>query len=147
MARNEITGKRSLAFSKWHRENLPDDASYLDLDCVEFCHHCTLPLAVIELVSTGKRKMLKETATSKPSRYTRYVAEKLGVPAYVVSYLRNDRDELDFVAVLQVNPRRRFIGEMTSDELAAFINKLHDCKHCRELNKGRFSAKRMLEDL
>lgn len=48
MSRYERYGTRSLVYSKWHRYFLADDEPMIDLDAVEYCRRCNVPLVLIE---------------------------------------------------------------------------------------------------
>lgn len=48
MSRDERYGNRDLTFSRWHRYALPDRVTAIDLDMVEYCQRCRMPLCLIE---------------------------------------------------------------------------------------------------
>ena len=48
MSRDERYGSRDLTFSRWHRYALPDRVTAIDLDMIEYCQRCRMPLCLIE---------------------------------------------------------------------------------------------------
>ena len=48
MSRDERYGTRDLTFSRWHRYALPDRVTAIDLDMIEYCQRCRMPLCLIE---------------------------------------------------------------------------------------------------
>ena len=80
--RKEKYGERDLCFSGWHRYHLNENLDYIDLDCIEYCHRCKLPLALIELAQDVGQ-------SNKPTSVTRNLAQMAGIPAYLVFYNGN----------------------------------------------------------
>lgn len=78
MSRVERTGWRDEAYSAWHR-SLVDGLDFLDIDWIEYCHVCKRELAVYELCADIHQE-------DKVAYKTKDVAEKLGVPGFVVLY-------------------------------------------------------------
>ena len=67
-------------YSEWFRNNI-SGAGYCDIDQVSICINkpCWQPLAIVETVyDTGKY--------NKYTTVVEYIAEKLGIPAYLVYY-------------------------------------------------------------
>lgn len=48
MSRHERYGTRDLTYSRWHRYALHDGITMIDLDAIEYCRRCRMPLALIE---------------------------------------------------------------------------------------------------
>lgn len=48
MSADERWGSRDLTFSTWHRYALPARATAIDLDLIEYCQRCRMPLCLIE---------------------------------------------------------------------------------------------------
>lgn len=48
MSRDERYGSRDLTFSTWHRYQLADRVTAIDLDLIEYCQRCRMPLCLIE---------------------------------------------------------------------------------------------------
>lgn len=48
MSRDERYGSRDLTFSRWHRYALADRVTAIDLDMIEYCQRCRMPLCLIE---------------------------------------------------------------------------------------------------
>lgn len=79
MSDDERYGTRDLTYSRWHRYAMSRDAAMIDLDDVEYCRRCRMPLALIEV----GRDVGQEY---KNSAVTREIARLLNVPALVVLY-------------------------------------------------------------
>ena len=111
-------GWRDQAYSAWHR-TLHDDLDFLDIDWIEYCHTCNRRLAVYELCADL-------TQTDKVAAVTKGVAEKLGIPGYVVLYEVSD----GLVARLRV---RRMTSpatdwkDLTPDAWACHLLRLRTC--------------------
>lgn len=94
----ERYGERDLAFSSWHR-TLHASLPYHDLDCVEYCHRCYIPLALIELaldVGQEKKKFTKPLIE---------LARRANVPAYLAFYTKNER-EIKAISIRKLYPRK-----------------------------------------
>lgn len=48
MSRDERYGNRDLTFSRWHRYALPARVTAIDLDMIEYCQRCRMPLCLTE---------------------------------------------------------------------------------------------------
>jgi hypothetical protein len=48
MSRDERYGTRDLTFSRWHRYALAARIKAIDLDMIEYCQRCRMPLCLIE---------------------------------------------------------------------------------------------------
>lgn len=120
MSLKEITGTRDLTYSGWHR-SLSRHCTYIDLDCLEYCVYCHELLALIETaMDTGKG--------DKGTFITRTVAEKLGIPAYLVYYKKGKQEnEILSFRVKQISPI--FWGKflvLTPEEYKNFIYKFRE---------------------
>ena len=72
MAQHELTGKRDLTFSAWHRGSVPKDCSWIDIDCCHYCHYCSSLLALFELVRC-RPESLEEACRHKVAAITERV--------------------------------------------------------------------------
>lgn len=133
MPLEERTGTRDLSFSRWHR-TLPDDCTWIDIDCCHFCHYCGSLLAVFELVHGPDEESLIEVCRRKSATITERIGLRLGIPAFKVAYTG---DPLNAAAVIELGTNRKHL--MLADELAEFINDIHNCDFCRRHRGGRFA--------
>lgn len=78
MSRQERSGWRDQAYSRWHR-SLPYPLDFLDIDWIEFCHECDRIFAVYELCANIDQ-------FDKVATQTTVIAERLGVPGFLVLY-------------------------------------------------------------
>ena len=78
MSRYERTGKRSLAWSAWHR-NLPRAFSMIDIDSCLYCDRCKEPLALIETVHGNG-------TVPKSCEVTRRLATLAKLPSFLLYY-------------------------------------------------------------
>lgn len=135
MPLEEITGTRDLTFSKWHRSNVTADCSWIDIDCCHYCRYCSSLLALFELVRSPDDDSLTETCRRKVVAITERLGIRAGVPVFKIAYTG---EPLRAAAVMQVgDPEIKF---MESEELAQFINELHDCEFCKMSRSGRFAS-------
>jgi hypothetical protein len=115
----ERTGKRDLTYSLWHR-TLGDDISMIDIDSVEYCNRCLEPLALIETaIDTGQHKY---------AYITRRLAEKLGVPAFIVLYRLRGKKIVSF-RVIMIYPEY-WVQEFTPDQFGYYLTQLHTRHKC-----------------
>lgn len=119
--RHELTGRRDLTFSAWHRRRFGDDATALDVDLVGYCDACRAPLYAIE----------STTAENKSTRILVELASRLGCPALLVRYSA-DGDELVELRAHYARPidgRRTFVGhEAELVELLLGLRATHRCE-------------------
>jgi hypothetical protein len=135
MPLEELTGLRDLTFSRWHR-SLPDDCSWIDIDCCHYCRYCNSLLALFELVRSPDEFSLEVRCRQKVASITGRVGYRLQIPVFKIAYTG---EPLEAAAVMQVGKPEVLV--MQADELAAFINQLHDCEFCRTHGGGRFKGK------
>lgn len=129
----EKYGTRDLTYSHWHRVSstgrfLSDFEAWglgmIDIDDVEYCRHCSEPLACIETaVDIGQ--------ASKCGKVTSRLAEKAGLPAYTVLYRVEGGDIVEFRVTLWEGLDSYETTTMQPPEYAEFLADLrrkHDCK-------------------
>lgn len=122
----EVTGERDLAFSRWHREQCPDDWSLIDVDFLGFCKKCSGPILVIEHArDTGQNH---KTFTA-----TRNLALASNIPGLLVLYKMDERGVAYEFRVKQIAPEvQAELVEMDSGRFRRFyglFRKAHDL-HC-----------------
>jgi hypothetical protein len=119
--RHELTGRRDLTFSAWHRRRFGDDASAIDVDLVGYCTRCARPLYAIE-------------ATRREDKSTRILVElarRLDCPALLVRYDELDGDLVGLRAhyARPIDGRRTFVGhEAELVELLLHLRLSHRCE-------------------
>lgn len=127
MSRQERTGWRDEAFSRWHRGIEPDNRlTAIDCDWLEYCARCRAPLAIFELCADPSR-------TDKTYTVTRKLARQAGVPAWCVLYRASPGGRgIEAVRVKKIAPRDDGGWMRVSPAaLARFIRRLHaTCPHC-----------------
>jgi hypothetical protein len=141
MALEELTGKRDLTFSRWHRENLPDDCSWIDIDSCHYCHYCNSLLALFELVHSPDQDSLEETCRRKVASITDRLGVRAKVPVFKIAYTGLP---LEAAAVMRVG--HPSIDILNERELVKFIDGIHDCEFCQSRQSGRFKRSRQAKD-
>lgn len=130
--RYEKTGLRDLTYSLWHRK-LGDDITMIDVDSVEYCSKCLEPLAIIE-TARGLENLRKNAAVSAR------LAERLGIPAYIVLYEARGRRITRF-RVLKIHPpddgRWRLMSPLEMERMLTEIHAEHDRRYHLALEKSR----------
>lgn len=135
MSLQEITGERDLTFSDWHRPpTLPEDCSWIDIDCCQFCKYCQSPLALIELTKCSDRDDLESRCRRKVASMTERIGIKLGIPVFKIAHWGVP---LEVAAIQRVG--RPEIVIYNSEKLAKFIDRIHDCDFCHQHRSGRFA--------
>lgn len=124
----ELTGKRDMAYSKWHR-TLGDDITMIDIDSVEYCDICLEPLALVETAHGWQ--------LNKVADVTRRMAEKLGVPCYIVLYEKGKRDKIVKFKLKQLWPVESGWKTLTPDQMAMFITELHSAHQLKHHARAR----------
>ena len=132
MPLEEITGQRDLTFSAWHR-GLPADCTWIDIDCCHYCRYCTSLLALFELVRSPDRWSLEESCRRKVVAIAERVGLRAGIPVFKVAYTGAP---LQAAAVIRVGEPA--VTVMSAEQLAQWIDRLHDCEFCRRHAGGRF---------
>jgi hypothetical protein len=118
--REEQTGVRDLAFSRWHRRTFGDDATAIDVDLVGYCDDCGAALYAIE-------------ATRREDKSTRVLtglADRLGCDAFLVRYVEVDGVLVDLRAhyARPISGRRVFVGhEPEFVDLLLYLRTTHHC--------------------
>ena len=144
MSRYERYETRDLTFSRWHRYALNDRVTAIDLDMVEYCRRCRMPLALIETArDVGQGR--KTTAVMNE------VARLLNVVAWCVLYTPTDKPcrcngrfridgcvhGISVMRVRQAYPNDDRFQPWRPAEFAAHLTLLHDnhesliCQHRR----------------
>lgn len=127
----ERWGRRDLIYSKWHRPSsgwLGHGITYIDLDACEYCRFCWEPLALLEIARDIGQ-------SEKPTIVTCKLAEKAGLPAYLVFYRIASSGDIDrFRIRLVYNPQgdRGIELIMTPQDYASFLTLLHEEHRCHE---------------
>jgi len=131
MSSQERTGVRDLLYSRWHREGSVRDyltkreawsLGYIDIDACEYCRHCKAPLALIETqVSDGQPKGAPVTAE---------LARLAGIPAYSVSVVAGDAEEIARFCVQQIAPTRGSVESMLPSAYARLLLGFRDRHLC-----------------
>jgi len=131
MSSRERTGVRDLRYSRWHREDSVRryltareawSLGYIDIDDCEFCRHCKVPLALIETqVSDGQPKAAPVTAR---------LAWLAGIPAYSVSVVPGDVEEIALFRVQQIAPTRGSVEPMLPGAYARLLRGFRDRHLC-----------------
>lgn len=159
--------REDLAYSEWHRHRLAElykrighRLDMADRDWTEFCHHCKIPLAIMEeVVDRG------QNLDEKSTRVTRNLARMAEISAYLIAP-RTERpravqDEIDRLGALifeleaaypivefhikELYPEHTGLRSLTPDEAAEFFLLLHRRHHetCQEARRaGEFMVKR-----
>lgn len=79
----ERTDIRDLTYSNWHRQFCPERATMVDIDGLEYCRRCRIPLALVETALDYGQEIKPTTALEQLSSVAR-------VPAFCVLYAKND---------------------------------------------------------
>lgn len=98
MTNRERSGIRDLAYSTWHRKALSDDASFIDIDWVEWRKSCYRTLAVYETAYDNGRN------DSKPYFVIQRLAKLARINGYLVLYAKDGATVTGF-RVKRVYPR------------------------------------------
>jgi len=115
-------------YSEWHRQH--ENCAMIDIDSVEICLNkgCWQPLAIIETVyDVGKY--------NKYTNIVEFIAEKLGIPAYLVYYKPSDTVSwsLEF-KIMRLKPFKSVLEGVYDGDWLAELQSLQDehrkvCKH------------------
>lgn len=116
-------GSRDRTFSRWHRK-LPNRCTAIDLDFMEYCDKCKMPLALIELAQDVGQK-------NKPTTILKQLARVSGVPAFLIFYkIEEENEEIGDCRVQQIWPRFTPIYETTKEGVENWIISIHDEHEC-----------------
>ena len=128
----EKYNNRRLTYSRWHRREsirrfLSDFEAWqlgmVDIDDVEYCRFCGEPLALIETAQDfGQRKSARVTAR---------LAERAGIPAWLVFYTPGPDGDIVRFRVRQVYPSGDGEKIMSPREFAEFLVELRRRHKCR----------------
>ncbi len=115
-------------YSEWHR--IHEGIAMIDIDSVEICSNkgCWQPLAIIENVyDVGKY--------NKYTTVVEFIAEKLGIPAYLVYYkpIGTSQQSLEF-KIMRLKPFKSVLEGVYEEDWLAELRSLQDehrkvCKH------------------
>lgn len=141
MSRDERYGTRDLTFSRWHRYALSDRVTAIDLDLMEYCRRCRMPLCLIETARDVGQD-------AKPTIVMERLAQASNVVAVCILYTpsgecsctrsrmtRECRHGIEKVRFRRVHPVDEPFEEWHAWELAAWLTALHDnheeiaCRH------------------
>lgn len=125
MSRWERFGTRDLTYSKWHREQLEDAITYIDIDAAEYCQRCRRPLALIELARDVGQ-------SHKTVTVIRNLARLAGIAAYLVLYKLDGNGEIERFRVTTIEPRRGAESVMAPADFANLLRALRVSHDCRE---------------
>jgi hypothetical protein len=78
---------------------------------------------------------LAELCRSTPTETAQRIGMRLGIPVFTVAYTGNP---LTAATVMRVGASE--VQALLADQLAEFINTLHDCESCHQHRSGRFAA-------
>lgn len=145
MSKSEITGKRDLTYSRWHRADSisryvgtekAQELTMTDVDCVEYDYTGMYPVGLIE---TAQDNGKQDEKYIKPFRR---LAETVKVPAYLVLYKVSERPNPADVLYQDIDSVRvKLIFPSTYDHFVTMTPKEwaeHLCE-LRELAKSRLS--------
>lgn len=133
MSDEERTHTRDLTYSTWHRRtnlrkyglSLKDAWSLgvIDIDWCEYCRHCREPLALVETQVSDR--------APKPAPVMSVLARMAGIPAYSVSIIRGDLEEIALFKVQQVAPELGAVQPMLPNVYAFFLLSLRSQHTCQ----------------
>lgn len=131
MSERERTGERDLTYSGWHRTaNMRRYLSarqawslgQIDIDWCEYCRYCSTPLALIETQVSDR--------APKAAPVTAALARMAGVPAYSLSIVRGDLDEIALFKVQQIAPELGTVQPMIPVVYAYFLLSFRERHQC-----------------
>ena len=97
MARNNYFNKGD-PYSEWHR-SLNNKLGYIDIDQVQICLKCKLPLFLAETTfDVGQ--------TFKATTTTEALARLAGLPSFLIFYKVNDKREVIAFRIKQLTPTK-----------------------------------------
>lgn len=116
----EITGKRDLTMHLWHRDHLPKECSFMDVDGSECCPACKTWLFLLEFT---------QSKDFKATTMIRVNAARHGCGAYLIRYEPSSEPHPDFPGTASADIvaawvtdlfSRNVSGRLTSDGLASW---------------------------
>lgn len=131
----ERTGVRDLTYSNWHRQYCPERVCMIDVDGLEYCRRCRMPLALIETALDYGQSFKATTALEG-------LAGAANIPAFCVLYAKNG-EQCDFdkrnrckrvgcthgiasFRVRRIKPNPTEFKEWTAEAFRDFLINLHD---------------------
>lgn len=132
MSRDERFGTRDLTFSRWHRYALPDRVTAIDLDMIEYCQRCRMPLCLIETARDIGQDAKSTLVMSRLAQTANVVAVCiLYTPSGECSCRRDRkvpgcRHGIEKARFRRVYPVEEQFEEWHDWELAAWLTSLHD---------------------
>lgn len=132
MSRYERWGSRDLTLSNWHRYMLSDDITMIDLDAIEYCRRCRMPLALVEAArdvgQAGKPTIVLERLAQAANVLAVCV---LWTPSEQACVCRDSRrvigcqHGIEAFRIRQVYPQPERFSPWTPAEFAAWLCVLH----------------------
>jgi hypothetical protein len=125
--RVDVRGQRDLAFSDWHRKNLPPKCYVTDIDFLEYRFDASGEIilkAILEVKEwhVTQPKYIEENANFKAIKK---LCEILGLPFFVIWYDKDDRGEITKFRLWDVFHQRKDDAQiMSPEELKAYLKKL-----------------------
>lgn len=132
MSRDERYGTRDLTFSRWHRYALADRVTAIDLDMIEYCQRCRMPLCLIETARDIGQPGKSTIVMAELARAANVIAIcVLYTPAGECTCQRNRRTPgchhgIEEVRFRRVYPVDEPFEKQQAWELAAWLTLLHD---------------------
>jgi hypothetical protein len=118
--------------------NLPEDCASIETGCIEYCHYCGAPLALIEPVQADGEQSLGDACRRDVESLHLNIGLALKVPVFRIVYVAGPGEaEISSAAIREVG--KTAVDVVTGDELAQFIDSIHDCPWCRKRQDGRFA--------
>jgi hypothetical protein len=131
----ERTGIRDLAYSNWHRQFCPERVCMIDVDGLEYCRRCRMPLALIETA-------LDRGQSIKPTTALEQLSLAANVPAFCALYTKGGV-ECDFdrrnrccrigcthgitgFRVRRIRPNPTGFQDWTPEGFRDFLTTMHD---------------------
>lgn len=131
MSDSERTGERDLTYSQWHRKDSIRRylghyeawvCGLIDVDGCEYCRHCGEPLALIETQVSDR--------DPKAAPVMARLASMARIPAYSVSIVFGDQEEIAFFRVQRLAPTRDAVKVMLPHEYARWLYEMREQHPC-----------------
>ena len=133
MTPEETTDARDMAFAEF-QASLPQDCASSSIGRMHYCSYCHEPLALCVLAQSPDEDSLVSCCQRKTPPMTERIGADLQIPIYKIAFAD---EPVPVAAVMQVG--RPEIRMMNDDEFVDFIDEIHNCPSCRELQRGRFA--------
>ena len=129
----ERWGTRDLSYVKWHKATCGRDMCAVDIDSVEYCMHCGELLALIELAQDIGQKQKSTAVTVR-------LASLANLPAYLVFYKRDDKENMISFRVSQLCPQKTAEEVMDPLQYQLFLMGLRYRHKCYISDQSRLKA-------